>query len=386
MKKAPFRLALIPILSLIGTSAAVYLSQRYYAIKSGTAGFKSLCNINEAMNCDVVASSRWAELFSGLPLSSLVAGWFVALLIISLMARVDTWRKESVSLGILMSGFGSLYSIVLLFVMAMHLQTFCLFCLVIDGVNFLLLALFLSLKEGPLFEGLDGKKLKNYGILTAICLLVMTVVSRPADTKTPSISSDEIAAMVESMTTGTVTEMKIPENAPFLGNANAKITIVEFSDFQCPYCKQGAFTMHSLLNKFGNDIRVVYRPFPLDQACNRVVKSGMHPLSCGLARAALCARFEGKFGPIYEEIFDSQETLKASSATNIPVSLGLDEAKMKACTESEETKKYLGNEIEEGIRVGVQSTPTFFLNGRKIDGAYPREAWEKAIQKLLDQK
>lgn len=383
VKKAPLRLALIPLIALLGAAAAVYLSQLYYGIYAGTAGFKSLCNINEAMNCDAVATSRWAELFRGLPLSSFVAGWFVSLAIVGLLARVDTWRKESVAVGFVMSAFGSLYGIVLLVVMFGVVKTACLFCLAIDVAIFLLLGLFWSLKEGPLFADIDRSKLKSFATITAISLFVMIVVSRPSQQPGEKQSASDVAAMAQSILASAPVDMKLPENAPFLGNPDAKITIVEFSDFQCPFCKRGAYILNSVLNRYPNDVRVVFRPFPLDQSCNRIVKSAMHPHACALSRSAYCAAKAGKFKPVYEEIFENQDMLTADSAKNIPLANGVDESALQACLDSEEAKAFVSGEIEAGVALGIQSTPTFFINGRKVEGAYPLEAWDQAIQQLL---
>ena len=120
--KPGIRLALLPLLSVVGAGAAIYLSKHYYDLRAGTAGFKSLCNISATMNCDAVTASRFAEIMPGLPLSSFVAGWFVALLILGLMARVSDWRREAVLVSTLMDGFASLYSLTLLAVMILILH------------------------------------------------------------------------------------------------------------------------------------------------------------------------------------------------------------------------------------------------------------------------
>jgi len=384
MKKTPIRLALIPLLSLIGVGAAVYLSQLYYLIQSGQAGFKSLCNINSTLNCNVVATSRWAELFSGMPLSSLVAGWFIAIFILGLLARVDVWRKDAVTFGTWMSLIGSVYSIFLLIIMTVFIKTLCPFCMVIDVVNFLILGLFLSMREGPIFGGLETGRWKSFVALVAACSFVMIVILRPVDQKTDTLAKEEAASVASSMLSGPVTEMKYSDLSPVMGSATAPVTIVEFSDFQCPYCKQGASILHSVQNRFGADqVRIVFRPFPLDNSCNRMVKQAMHPYACELARAAFCSGKQGKFKEVYEEIFENQDILQASSGVMIPISQGVNETELKTCMESEEAKKFVSDEIEEGVRLDIQSTPTFFINGRKIEGGAPLEAWNLAVEKIL---
>jgi protein-disulfide isomerase/uncharacterized membrane protein len=384
MKKTPIRLALIPLLSLVGVGSAVYLSQLYYAIQSGQAGFKSLCNVSATMNCNVVATSRWAEVFSGMPLSSLVAGWFIATLIIGLLARIDTWRKDAVTFGIWMSILGSVYSLFLIVVMAFFIKTLCPFCLVIDAINFVLLGLFLSLREGPVWGSLEPGRWKSFTSLIAACVFVMIVILKPVETKSDSLSKEEAASVSTSMVSGPVVEIKYSDLSPVIGAASAPITIVEFSDFQCPYCKQGASIVHAVQNRFGPDqVKIIFRPFPLDNSCNRMVKQSMHPYACELARAAFCSGKQGKFKEVYEEIFENQDILQATSGVKIPTSQGVNEAELKICMASEEAKKFVADEIEEGVRLDVQSTPTFFINGRKVEGGASLEAWNIAVEKIL---
>lgn len=382
-KKIPVRLALLPLLSAIGASAAIYLSKAYYDVRGGTGGFSSLCNINETFNCDAVTTSKYAELFSGVPLSSVVAGWFIALMILSFMARVTEWRKEIVLTGTLMAGFGSLYSLALLVIMFGVLHKFCLFCLVIDAVNFSILAIFLSIRSGGLFDDIRYSKLQSHALIIAVSIFAVIVFLRPSEENMrKSASQADIEYSVNQILESPTLAIQTPVTAPVLGNQGAQITIHEFSDFQCSHCKRGAVLTHQLLSRHEGKIKVVFMPFPLDSACNRLVAQSMHPYACELARAALCANKEGKFEAVYQKIFDDQEVLSAKSAKTISVSNGMDATKLAACLNSEETKKALSDSIEQGALAKVESTPTFFVNGKKIEGVIPMEAWDLLITKL----
>lgn len=382
-KKIPVRLALLPLLSAIGASAAIYLSKAYYDLRGGTGDFNSLCNINATFNCDAVTSSKYAELFSGVPLSSVAVGWFIALMILSFMARVTEWRKEIVFTGTLMAGFGSLYSLALLFVMFAVLNKFCLFCLVIDVVNFSLLGIFLSMRNGKLFEGIRYSKLQSHALIIAISVFAVVVFLRPSEENMrKSASKSEIEYLVNQILESPTIAVETPATAPVLGNKSAPITIHEFSDFQCPHCKRGAILMHQLLSRHEGKVKVVFMPFPLDSACNRLVPQSMHPYACELARASLCANKEGKFESVYQKIFDDQDVLSAKSATAISVGSGMDAKQLAECLNSEETKKALSDSIEQGALAKVESTPTFFVNGKKIEGVIPMEAWDILIPKL----
>lgn len=385
-KKPSVRLALLPLLSVIGAGCAIYLTRLYYGIRSGTGGFQSLCNINSTLNCDAVTSSKYAEVWTGLPLSSFVAGWFFAILILSLIARVTEWRREAVTLGFLMSAFASLYSIALLVVMGI-LGKICLFCLAIDAVNFALLAIFFSLLTGNtigIFTGIRWSKLQSYAALAAGTVFVVVVILRPSEEnlrKQPT--SAEIEFTAKEILASTPVDIKVPATAAVLGNPSAPITILEFSDFQCPYCKVGALLMNQLLARHEGKIRVVFMPFPLDSACNRLITRSMHPFACELARTAFCAGQEGKFQPVYEKIFEAQEDLKADSGKKIAAANGIPEAKLAECVNSEAAKKSVADSIEEGIKAKVESTPTFFINGKKVEGTLPIEVWDQLITGMI---
>jgi protein-disulfide isomerase len=384
--KPNIRLALLPLFSVIGASSAIYLAKHYYELRLGTAGFKSLCNISEAMNCDAVTSSRFAEIMPGLPLSSFVAGWFLALIILGLMARVSDWRREAVLVSTLMSGFASLYSIALLAVMALVIHKFCLFCLVIDAVNFALFGTCLSLmnlnKSTSVFGGARWSKIQSNALIVLGSLLIMVVVLRPAEENASAEAKAEIQTQVSQILASEPVEVKAPEGMATFGSATAPITIYEFSDFQCPFCKREAVVMKQLLSRYEGKIRLVFMPFPLDNSCNRLITRPMHEYSCALARNAFCAGKVGKFESVYEKIFEDQELLTKDSATKIPAEFGIAADTQKTCADSEEAKKALSNSIEEGIRLKVDSTPTFFVNGKRVSLALPIEAWDQIITGL----
>jgi len=240
------------------------------------------------------------------------------------------------------------------------------------------------LRNGSSLISFESGRWKSFASLVAGCIFVTIVVLKPVDQKTEALSKEETNSIASSMLSGTVTELKNSDLSPVIGNPNAPVTIVEFSDFQCPYCKQGASILHAVQSRFGPDqVKIVFRPFPLDNSCNRMVKQSMHPFACELARAAFCANKQGKFKEVYEEIFENQDILQASSGLGIPLSKGVEEASFKTCMNSEEAKKFVADEIEEGVRINVQSTPTFFINGRRIEGGAPLEAWNIAVENIL---
>ncbi len=377
------KLTLITALSMIGFGVSVYLTQHYYEIRGGTASFKSLCNLGQAMDCDVVAASRYAELVGGLPLSSFAAGWFLALAVIAWVARNAFWRREAVRALFAMSTVGLLLTAYYLFVMAVVLKTYCLFCLVTDGVTLAVFAIALSLRpEGTREHKLDLSKWKNFATITLVAVIGAVLGLRTMESE--GLSATTIDELVNSSMNTPVLPVRTDADLPSIGPANAPITLVEFSDFQCPFCKKGALIINTLLKHYPTQLRVVFRNFPLSSDCNRQMDRPMHPYACEAAKHVVCAHKQGKFEAVYETLFEHQETL-SKGIPKLAQEAGADPQAMAACVSAPETIASISRDVEEGIQLGLHSTPTFFLNGHKIEGAYPPPVWIKIIDSMLKQ-
>jgi protein-disulfide isomerase len=136
------------------------------------------------------------------------------------------------------------------------------------------------------------------------------------------------------------------------------------------------------LNRYPGKIKVVFRNFPLDMACNHNMKQPLHTVACEAARVAYCANQQGKFKEVYEDIFENQNDLKPGMPAELAKKAGLDEAKLNACVQSTETQMAIQSDIAEADRLQVQSTPTLFVNGHKVEGGLPIPVWDKLIDAM----
>ncbi len=380
----PRRLTVISILSLLGAIGAGYLSKVYYDLRSGTAGFKSLCNLGDKFNCDAVAASTHAELMNGLPLSSVVAGWMLAILLVSLIARNFEWRRDAIRVGSVLSLVAVLISGFYLYVMMSVVKTFCIVCIGLDVATIATLILFLSLKPEPLSKApFNRGQLTTWITIPVACVLVMLVVLRGFQSQ--DVSAEMIRDAAQSVMSAPKVAVGGGPEFPTIGKADAPVTIVEFSDLQCPACRAGAMILNTVLQRHPDDVKVVFRAFPLDSNCNRKVQSAMHPAACEASKVLFCAAEQGKFKPVYEAIFDRQAELVPGKAAEIAASLGVDRAALDACVVKPETTQKLTRDIEDGINLNVQSTPTFYINGRRVEGAYPLPVWSKIIEQLKNE-
>lgn len=160
---------------------------------------------------------------------------------------------------------------------------------------------------------------------------------------------------------------------PALGPANAPVEIVEFSDFQCPFCQRVGPTLQKLRATFGDRLRLVFKDFPL----------AAHPDAFAAAEGAQCARDQGKFWEYHDVLFANQQALGRQDLKRYAVRLHLDAAKFNTCLDGDQFKYLVQADVDESQRYGVSSTPTFFINGRLFSGAQPFAAFEQIIREEL---
>ena len=159
---------------------------------------------------------------------------------------------------------------------------------------------------------------------------------------------------------------------PSLGNASAPITLIEFSDYECTYCKTAEPVVQKILQAYGDKIRFVYRDYPLD----------FHANARPAAQAARCAEQQGQFWPYHVKLMASQQ-LHRQQYQAIADTVGLDREQFDACLESDDFNAAIDRDVADGEAAGVSGTPAFFINGRMISGAQPFARFKALIDKEL---
>jgi len=157
------------------------------------------------------------------------------------------------------------------------------------------------------------------------------------------------------------------------GTGSAPVELVEFADFQCPYCARASSVMEKILAKYGDRVRVVWKDFPLPN----------HTDAFRAAQAGRCSDEQQMFWPYHDRLFASQSALKRTDLRKYASEVGLDERAFEECFDSQRHAKSITQDLEDGRRAGVSSTPTVFINGRRISGAAPFEAYEAVILEEL---
>ena len=165
-----------------------------------------------------------------------------------------------------------------------------------------------------------------------------------------------------------------PDPTRMRGNPDAKITIVEFSDFQCPYCLQAYTTVKDLLKKYDGKIKLSYRDLPLQETQGKIPGTG---------EAARCALEQGKFWEYHDLLFENQDSYGASAFRDFAESLKLDGDKFAACLDSGKYKAPVHADFEAAMRLGIKGTPAFFIDGVPLSGARPQSDFEEILDAEL---
>jgi len=169
-------------------------------------------------------------------------------------------------------------------------------------------------------------------------------------------------------------EVKVTDDDPSFGSSKAAVTIVEFSDYQCPYCLQAVPILKRLQKTYGDRVRVVWKDFPLTQ---------IHPLALKAAQAAHCAGEQDKYWPYHDRLFENQSALDAEDLRKHGQAVGLDLPRFNSCVDSSKYADRVREGMEAGNRLGVSSTPTLFINGRVLPGAYPYDDLAAVVDEEL---
>jgi protein-disulfide isomerase len=164
------------------------------------------------------------------------------------------------------------------------------------------------------------------------------------------------------------------EGAPVKGPAQAPVTIVEFSDFHCPFCRRVLPTLAQIESQYGEKVRLVFRDFPIEN---------LHPGASQAHEAARCANEQGKFWAYHDKLFASPPKSSPEVFKGLAKEVGLDMTGFENCFDSGKYQAAIKKDIEEGNRVGVTGTPAFFINGRIISGAQPLDAFARLIDDEL---
>ena len=365
----PWWIALLCCLAGLGLS--VVLEQIHVKIHHDPA-FHSFCAIDRKLNCDIVARSPYAVVF-GVP----VAAW--GIFAYAVAAVVSLWglrsRRPQLATGCGLA-LGLIYvtgSAVLGAISAFLVTAVCILCLATYGVNLVFLVVMVlaarsvgfgaALAELP--RVLRARPLRVIVILAIIGGAKLALIAAHPNYWKASATSERTRPTAPVLPHGIE-----PGGGHFLGAEHPVLTLTEFSDYECPYCRQSHTQIRELLERFPTRLRLVHRHYPLDQSCNPSIKARMHENACFAAMLAECAGRQDRFWQANDYLFAEARSLHARANVEIARDLGLDAAALEKCLR-EQGPRSVAMDVDEGNRLQIQGTPTFVIEGKTYMGNLP---------------
>ncbi len=363
------------------------IAERLHRELSSNASYTSFCNINSSVNCDVVLTSPWAS-FWGISVSLLGLVFYGALVVLSaLVARTEhAARRRALANAFLLGTTGGLaFSVYMAVVALWFLHTVCLVCsglYVVAVLNFLTAGwlrrgLIPSYQRGlAQSRGLDrGMLAAAVALLGVLALALGWEISRGRN-PTGSLQSDP--RFSHWFTSQPLVSVPL-DGRNQRGRPDAPVVIVEFSDFECAHCKNFHRVVDEVWRREPRRLRVLFRHFPLNSECNPAVASPFHSMACRAAVAAECAGQQGKFWEYHDLLFAHQRQLHGDLFSRLARDLGLDVPRFESCLEDPAVRQRVQDDSRLGAELGVNSTPTLFINGRLVRGALNAGDLQRAI-------
>jgi protein-disulfide isomerase/uncharacterized membrane protein len=372
MPRSPIAQRAMLGLGVAGLLVSLVMLYIHYQLAATSGGYTSFCNVNQQVNCDTVLGSEYAY-FLGVPVAAWAAATYATVVVLSSMSGASAVMALAVLAG---SSIG--YSVFLAYVSLAVLGTVCLLCIGLYVVNLGLAALaWMRLSR------------VSSGRTTALAMLgslSLAIVAAAAGTGEDGVGSGPDDLPREFQGAGDsrfydwyVAQPRVrgaADGGHARGPASAPVTIVEFSDFACTHCARAHRALKTLLARRPDDVRLVFRHFPLDTSCNPTLRKQVHPEACAAAMAAECAGEQGEFWPYHDYLFDHQGALDYE---DVAAELGLDRAGFRDCMSRGTARSAVVRDIERGTQLGVASTPTTYINDRTIQGALAVPLYEHAV-------
>jgi protein-disulfide isomerase len=358
------------LLSLAGLSVALVLVRLHGQAHAGIASF---CAISDTMNCDKVATSPYSVVL-GLPVAAWGALAYGLGLVLSGWGLLSRRLHPTWPAGLLfLLGVGAVAaSVALALVSELLIGAWCIMCITSWATSLgLLVAGWLACQPAgvAVTVGADLTALAGRPRLTSAAVVIGVALVAALLAGFPRYWEHSRAALARKPTpSGGVTPvLDVPLRDPAEG-------AVLFSDYECPFCAIAHAELKTVLAE-RPDIRVVKRHFPLDQACNPVVKRPLHLDACRWARAAICADEQGRFELMDDALYANQNAKKPVEA--LAARLGLDPERFRACLAAPATEQRLQADIAAGVAANVKATPTYVVGGGEYAGRLPVELFRK---------
>ena len=381
-------LLLVLVLALIGVGVSIELSRIHYFTHTDPV-YKSVCAVNETVNCETVARSPYSVFF-GAPVSAWGIFGYV------LIAAFAVWGLNRRRLhplwpfGVLTGLIGAalVASSFLAYISFTRIDSVCLFCTTLYLINLILLGTIIGWairqRLNPIKAiGADARAVFSKPLIVLSLLVLVGGSATAVATAIPPYWYHARWHDLPKLPTG-VDE----QGHHWIGAKKPLITIVEFSDYECPFCRRAHKETRLLAGKYPDAVRLVHRHLPLDKACNKDIKRQFHKRACEFSKAAECAGNQHAFWDMNDALFSVQDSVHTEDVDleALAVELGLDRSQFKACMAADGTPKQVLKDIEASRKLDIKGTPTYFIGPREFPGGIPDIVIENAVKRAREKK
>lgn len=371
----------LSILFALGIVLSLILVVHHVKVVGGYQVGPSICKVSELIDCDSVARSRYAELM-GIPVAALGLWYY-------LVGTFLVWRMSDKSRGLgalelvrLVTTVSVLPTLAMAYY-SISLGKLCIYCSLLYVLNLALplVARWAKAEQSasPLsFVRSNIKFLLVLVIFSGSVSLILPLVvdgyyrqskAKAVKFEAPAISSwrQEVGLELPINLTGSGLDRDF-----IRGDVDAPITLIEFSDFECPYCQRTSHVIEDLLERYKGKLRFVFRHYPLSSECNPYMENPMHKFACTAAKSMICAGLEGeqKYWEAHDSIF-AREDLGQSGLPEFAREQGLDSESFADCMQSEALDRRLARDVNLGKSLGITGTPTIYINGKRVRNPSP---------------
>jgi len=360
-------------LAAAGLAVSLYLSVSHYRVYTDAA-YESFCAISQSINCDNVSQSPYS-VFLGLPVPVWgVSGYTFFLILLRFVRSTHNERRRVWSLLFCVALGFSLYSIVLALISTWLIQSFCIMCIVLYGINFLLL--YFTWLTRKRFDSdsfgralvkdarfLSGKR--KSAVIAAVPFLAAVLLTWSFYPNYWFFEPPPIRADLPHGTTA--------DGHPWIGSETAELVITEFADYLCFQCNKMHYYLRSLMIRYPGKLKLIHRHFPMDPRVNPLLKQEVHEGSGVLAVFALYAASQGKFWQMSDHLFATARSAGSIDVAALADAVGLDAKELQNSLKDPVLWQKLQSDLTEGFQFGVSGTPTFVVNGHLYEGHLPPE-------------
>lgn len=362
--------SILLILSTLGSFGIhFYLTQQHILTKYTPLESGALCNISDFLNCGTSIISPYSEI-AGIPLA--IFGALMNLLIFFfaikvLLAPYSSRAENNASVALTLSIISAITSVIMACISLFILKSLCPFCTAAYVLSFITLITCYRVIDHVSVRGFNTAALKPLAMALLFLGVASFATGKVILRKFTSPDMQEISQLIiERWSASPVQEIAPVEPLKF-GPDNAKMTIIEYSDFLCPHCKMAYPKLHTFAKAKG-DVQVIFQSYPLD-GCDGPTESPGY--RCQLAMASYCAQKSGKGWEAQDIIFKNQEDLADTSDISVAIGkisagTGLSQESLQACLKEATTYETIKKQLELGKSLGIEGTPTLFINNKKF--------------------